>query len=135
MVLYTLISRLSDAMPLVSGRRRKLPRCGPRIARCWRAGAHPPVRRLPVPPCPHPAHPQVASTDSAGGGREMEDHKQQAKAIVKRLNSRSPSKMSIDSGQLSFKWVPGARARRAWGQLLHGAGAGAGGAGRPVSVR
>lgn len=54
----------------------------------------------------------MASTDVTGGGRDVEEHKQQAKAIVKRLNSRSPSRMSIDSGTLSFKCVHARGARR-----------------------
>ena len=50
---------------------------------------------------------QVASTDAApsGSAAEFEGLKQQARAIVKKLNTRSPSRMSIDAGAESFKCV------------------------------
>lgn len=53
----------------------------------------------------HPA--QVASTDAAppGSAAEFEGLKQQARAIVKKLNTRSPSRMSLDAGAESFKCV------------------------------
>jgi len=52
------------------------------------------------------AHSQVASTDAApGNSAEFETHKQQAKAILKKLNSRSPARMSVEAGSLAFKCV------------------------------
>lgn len=125
MVLFTLISRLSDALPLVRPRRcsSSAAPCGARAAVLLPPLTHSPVALSPPtlthpPTIPPPPPPQVASTDASTGAtsasgsgptsRDLEEHKQQGKAIVKRLDTRSPSRMSIDSGQLAYKCVGGA---------------------------
>ena len=49
---------------------------------------------------------QVASMEQGGVVREgLDECKQQAKAILKKLSRRSPSRMSISAGSYVFKYV------------------------------
>lgn len=47
--------------------------------------------------------PLVASIESSSG--DVETYKQQAKAIIKRLDSRSPTKLSIESGTATINYM------------------------------
>jgi vesicle transport protein SEC22 len=51
--------------------------------------------------------PLVASTDSPNDGNlaNIEQYKSQARSIIKKLNSRSPSKMSIESGGFCYNYI------------------------------
>jgi vesicle transport protein SEC22 len=79
MVLYTLIVRLSDGMPLVSGL----------VCFCAALSQHRQFSCI-----------QMASTDTT-----PDIYKNQAKAITKKLHPKSPSRMSVESGDVTFNYV------------------------------
>ena len=59
-----------------------------------------------MPAWAHFDHDPVEMRSSIADGRQLDQQKNEAKRIVKTLNSSSPSRMTIEAGSSSFKYAP-----------------------------
>lgn len=113
MILYTLLSRISDGLPLVCFAPLVLARLS-EMMHCCRSqpsSVQPRVREyfgarpnwLQVPCVTFGL--QVASAEGPVG-HDLEMYKQQARELVKRLvDGKGPARMSVESGSYVFKYV------------------------------